>query len=121
MSLEAFYASVDGDYDGVKGRLLTDERITKFVKLFFGDTTYDTLVSTLDAGDLKEAFRAAHTMKGVANDLGLRRIAGPASELADALRPNDEGVPAAPEKAPELMEQVTAAYTEAVEAKALLD
>lgn len=121
MSLEAFYSSVDGDYEGVKARLLTDERILKFVNLFFADPTYETLVSTLEAGDMKEAFRAAHTMKGVARDLGLTKLADPASDLADALRPNDEGIPACPEKAEALMAQVSVAYEQALDAKGLLD
>ncbi len=121
MPLEVFYASIDGDYDGVKARLLTDERITKFVNLFFEDPTYENLVASLDSGNLKEAFRAAHTLKGVARDLGLTKLADPASELADALRPDDAGVPAHPENADELMVEVSAAYKQAVEARGLID
>ena len=121
MSLEVFYASVDGDYDGVKSRLLTEERISKCVNLFFSDPTYQNLVANLDSGNMKEAFRAAHTLKGVTRDLGLTRIADPASELADALRPDENGNPAHPEKANEIMTEVSAAYKKAVEARSLLD
>lgn len=121
MSLEVFYASVDGDYDGVKSRRLTEERISKFVNLFFSDSTYQNLVANLDSGNLKEAFRAAHTLKGVARDLGLTRIADPASELADALRPDENDNPAHPEKANEIMAEVSVAYKQAVEARSLLD
>lgn len=121
MSLEVFYSSVDGDYEGVKSRLLTEERILKFVNLFFDDPTYQNLVANLDSGNLKEAFRAAHTLKGVARDLGLTQIADPASELADALRPNEAGDPACPERADEIMVRVSSAYKKAVESRGLLD
>lgn len=35
MSLEIAYAAMGGDLETVRGRLLTDERIEKFAKIFF--------------------------------------------------------------------------------------
>lgn len=121
MSLEAFYEAVNGDLAGVKSRLLTDERVAKFVGIFFDDPTYSTLLQTMQDGDLPEAFRAAHTLKGVSRDLGFTEISEPATKLADALRPDDSGNPAALEQAPDLLEQVIAAYNRTLDAKGLLD
>ncbi len=120
MSLAAFYETVNGDYEGVKSRLISDERIEKFVGIFFDDPTYETLVKALGEQNMQDAFRAAHTLKGISRDLGLTEIAEPAVELADALRPDDNGVPAAPERADELLAQVAAAYQHVVEARALI-
>ena len=70
MSLEIAYAAMGGDLETVRGRLLTDERIEKFAKIFLQDTSMQTLESALEAGDLPEAYRGAHTLKGVSRDLG---------------------------------------------------
>lgn len=34
-TIETCYAVIGGDLDGVRGRLLTDERIVKFLTIFF--------------------------------------------------------------------------------------
>lgn len=118
MSLETFYEAVGGDLEDVRGRLLSDERIEKFVKIFLADTTYSQLLESHDAGDKQTEFRAAHTLKGTSADMGLTRIQKPAHDLADALRPNDAGEPTAPELVDDLEAQVTAAYNEVVAAAA---
>lgn len=112
MSLEAFYETIGGDLAGVRGRLQTDERIERFVRFFLADEAYPQLIAAADAGDLPAEFRAAHTLKGTGRDMGFTRLAEPAAELAEALRPGEDGAPAAPERAPELLAQVTQAYEE---------
>lgn len=113
MTLEEFYTAVGGDLASVRGRLVNDDRISKFLGIFFQDPTYNTLVETYSAGDLEGAFRAAHTLKGIGRDLGLVSISEPASELADMLRPNADGVPSDPDSAPPKYEQVKEAYDSA--------
>ena len=71
MSLEIAYAAMGGDLETVRGRLLTDERIEKFAKIFLQDTSMQTLESALEAGDLPEAYRGAHTLKGLEPRFGL--------------------------------------------------
>lgn len=116
MTLEEYYAAIGGDFNGVRGRLMSDERISKFLEMFFEDDTYQSLLDSYAAGDLKTAFRAAHTLKGTGRDLGLDSIADPAARLADALRPDDAGNPKAPQDAPALLEEVRAAYDNAISA-----
>lgn len=120
MALEEFYAACGGDYAGVKGRLLTDERITKFLGIYFADPTYESLITSLAEQDLQTAFRAAHTMKGTSRDLGLTQIADAATELADALRPDDEGNPHDLGSVSSLVERVNDAFAKLEEAKPLL-
>lgn len=117
MSLESFYEAVGGDLEDVRGRLQSDERIEKFVKLFLADTSYDLLMESHASGDQKTEFRAAHTLKGTSSDMGLTSIYEPAHKLADALRPNENDEPTAPELVDDLEAQVTEAYN-AVQAAA---
>lgn len=112
MALEEFYAAVGGDLEDVRGRMQSDERVEKFARLFLMDDAYPLLISSHESGDLPTEFRAAHTLKGTSRDMGFMRLFEPANKLADALRPGEDGNPAAPHLAPELLEQVTAAYEE---------
>lgn len=48
----------------------TNERIAKFVTMFADDASYATLIDNMAAENWDEAFRAAHTLKGTARDMG---------------------------------------------------
>lgn len=120
MSLEIAYAAMGGDLETVRGRLLTDERIEKFAKLFLQDESMQNLEAALEAGNMAEAFRAAHTLKGVSRDLGFTALYDAACEMSDALRPDSDGVPAAPEQAPELLGTMREAYQTVVDAIAII-
>ena len=89
MSLEIAYAAMGGDLETVRGRLLTDERIEKFAKIFLQDTSMQTLESALEAGDLPEAYRGAHTLKGVSRDLGFTPLFEAAAALSDVCLPGN--------------------------------
>lgn len=115
MSLEIAYAAMGGDLETVRGRLLTDERIEKFAKIFLQDTSMQTLESALEAGDLPEA-----TLKGVSRDLGFTPLFEAAAALSDALRLDDAGVPANVAAVPELMPAVRDAYATVVDAIAII-
>lgn len=116
MSLESMYGALGENLADVRARLQSDARIEKYVKIFLADSTYAQLVESMAEGDLQTAFRAAHTLKGTSRDIGLMSIHAPAFKLADALRPGPDGVPADPDAAPALAEEVTEAYTKLVEA-----
>ena len=119
MSLEIAYAAMGGDLETVRGRLLTDERIEKFAKIFLQDTSMQTLESALEAGDLPEAYRGAHTLKGVSRDLGFTPLFEAAAALSDA-HLDDAGVPANMEAVPELMPAVRDAYALVVDSIAII-
>lgn len=110
MSLESCYEQFGGDLEGVRGRLLTDERIKKFMSIFLKDTSYQLLLDSWESGDIAEAFRAAHTMKGTGRDLGFMPLYEASAALADALRLDESGTPANRDAAPALLEQTKQAY-----------
>lgn len=86
MTVEKFYEHIGGDYVGTKARLMTDERIARFVKKFPSDGSYQLLLDSLETGNVQEAFRAAHTIKGVAQNLGFTTLFTVAEDVTEVLR-----------------------------------
>lgn len=121
MALETFYAQIDGDLDDVRRRLLADERIEKFVRIFAADETYADLERAFAEGKADIAFRAAHTLKGMGRDLGFTGLSERASDLTEALRADDSGAYGDMEAAAELHARVREAYDDIMSAMPLLD
>ncbi|MGN0239855.1 MAG: Hpt domain-containing protein [Paludibacteraceae bacterium] len=90
MTLLEFYAQVGGDYVEAQRRLMKDERIIKYLNLMAQDTTMNDLKEAVAMGNKENAFRAAHTLKGIAGNLALTRFAAAASALCEQLRPLKE-------------------------------
>lgn len=120
MSLDIAYAAMGGDLETVRSRLLTDERIEKFAKIFLQDTSMQTLEDAWAAGDISEAFRGAHTLKGVSRDLGFTPLYEASCALSDALRLNDAGEAANLDAVPELLPAVRDAYALVVDSIAII-
>ncbi len=85
MTMEKFYQEVGGSFEKTLSRLPSEAMIRKFVLKFPADPTYDQLEAALPGGD-ETAFRAAHTLKGVAQNLGLDRLYESAAALTEDLR-----------------------------------
>lgn len=79
-----------GDYDDVISRLRTDDRVKKFLVKLLSDPSYSQLCAALEAKNAEEAFRAAHTLKGVCKNLSLSGLAYSTSNLTEALRGKTE-------------------------------
>ena len=89
MTLEAFYQAAGGDMAATAARLGGEDRLERFLRMLAGDDTFDMLQAAMSAGDVQRAFRAAHTMKGLAANMGLVRLQESASALTEALRSGD--------------------------------
>lgn len=87
--IETLYQIAGGDYAGVIGRLRTNDRVAKFVTMFADDASYSNLVNNMADENWDEAFRAAHTLKGVSRDMGFIDLSDYASEITEALRASD--------------------------------
>ena len=79
-----------GNYEEAARLLSSDERIIKYLKILQRDANYSALCEAIDQNDLKTAFRASHTLKGIALNLSLTSLADSAGELTETLR---SGVP----------------------------
>ena len=110
MTLQECYAALEGDYQGVLGRLTSERMVQKFALKFLNDGSYQLLISSMEEGNYEEAFRAAHTIKGVCQNLAFTHLAQSSSALTEALR---SGM--SPE-APGLLEKVKADYQRTVSA-----
>ena len=86
MTLQECYAALEGDYQGVLGRLTSERMVQKFVLKFLNDGSYDLLLRSMAEENWQEAFRAAHTIKGVCQNLDSTRLYRSSSQLSEALR-----------------------------------
>ena len=86
MTLKEFYAAVGGDYDATLNRIPKESMVLRFVKKYADDKTYAQLTEAVKAQDWETAFRASHTLKGVALNLGLGSLAHASSQMTEALR-----------------------------------
>lgn len=110
MTLKECYAALDGDYEEAMGRLRSERLVQKFVLKFLDDGSFDLLCRSMEAGDQPEAFRAAHTIKGVCQNLSFTMLGRSSSALSEALRGGYT-----PE-ADALAEQVKAEYQQTAQA-----
>ncbi len=114
MTLSECYDAMGGNYDEVMSRLRKEERVEKFMLKFPGDKSYENLMNAMEAGDQEEAFRAAHSIKGVSQNLGLLKLYESSQELTEAIRPG-QGELSGP-RIPSLLSQVTEDYKRTVNA-----
>lgn len=121
MTLESCYAMMGGNLDEVRGRLRSDERVAKFVSMFPRDETFATLERAMAEQSWPEAFRAAHTLKGVSRDLGFTTLFEASDKLADVLRPAKDGNAVDEGAAVALADEVSKAYRLTLDALATID
>lgn len=86
MRLKECYDAFGGDYDSVKERILKEEMIEKFLIKFLSEPSYENLCHSLEQENYEEAFRAAHSMKGVCANLGFGELEKGSSDLTEYLR-----------------------------------
>ncbi|MBO4435272.1 MAG: Hpt domain-containing protein [Fibrobacter sp.] len=73
------------------GRCFGNEALfLKLVATIPGEGNFDKLKNALDAGDLENAFLAAHALKGVLGNLSLTPIYAPVVEITELLRSNTD-------------------------------
>lgn len=115
MTLEEFYARIGGNYQETLRRLPSEKMIRKFVGKYVADPSYQELDAALAKKDWEAAFRAAHTLKGVAQNLGLDQLQRVSSALTEALRGGK------PLTEPALLEAVKVEQARTLEALSELD
>lgn len=86
MTLKQLYNSIVGDYDDVVKRLISEELVSRFVVKFVADDSFSVLNEGMRERDAEKAFRGAHTLKGVAQNLGFTALGKSAAELTEVLR-----------------------------------
>lgn len=115
MNLVECFDTFCGDYNAVMGRLMTEDRVKKFLKMFTADKSFDILCDSLNSGDYESAFRAAHTLKGTCANLSITKLFNSVSAITEALRGGVNN------GADELLPQVAADYELTIDAINCLD
>ena len=102
--------SLGMDLDQTLARFVGNEALLlKFLKRFLEDKTYGQLTQALAERDAEAGFHAAHTLKGVAGNLGLGGVFNAISPMVEALRS------ANPDSAGAMFEEVAAQYALAIQ------
>ena len=86
MTLKEFYEQIDGSYEDTLHRLPSEALVHRFVLKYPADPSFAQLREAVAAADWESAFRAAHTLKGVAQNLGFDALYRAASALTEHLR-----------------------------------
>lgn len=110
MTLQEFYTVVGGDYQDALNRMMMESMLRKFLAKFPSDPSFTLLEQSLQNGNREEAFRAAHTIKGLCLNLGFGKLYTSSNILTEALRD------AMPPNANELFDTVKADYLLTVDA-----
>lgn len=87
MTIKECYEAFGGNYTETIGRMGSERLVQKFALKFLTDPSFDTLCGAMDKADCQEAFRAAHTLKGVCLNLGFNHLGKISGQLTEALRP----------------------------------
>lgn len=90
MTVEECYIKMGGDYADVTSRLRTDERIKRFLLKVVDDASFNNLCENLASHNIEEAFRAAHTLKGVCSNLSITMLYRSACAITEVLRGKTE-------------------------------
>ena len=110
MTLKEFYDKLAGDIDGTVARLGSEAFAEKFVIRLLNDDSFKILNDSLEKKDFDEAFRGAHTLKGLCLTLGFSKLAKSGSDITEALRAGKHG------EAQEMMAAVSKDYSETISA-----
>ena len=86
MTMQECYKAIGGNYEAVLGCLHSEALIQKFTLKFLEDQSYLQLKQALENKNYEEAFRAAHTIKGICQNLNFTRLLESSSEMSEALR-----------------------------------
>lgn len=86
MTVQECYESMGSDFEGVLGRMGSEAMVKRFALKFLDDPSYGNLVKAVEEQNAEEAFRVAHTLKGICLNLGLDRLYKVSACLTEKLR-----------------------------------
>lgn len=86
MNVKDCYDALGADYESVLRRLSQEDRVKRFLLKFAQDQSFAALCRALEEENFQEAFRMAHSLKGVCMNLGLTPLLSSSQALTDDLR-----------------------------------
>ncbi len=89
MTLRELYQAIDGDYDQAISVLRLEKLIDKHIRKLPENGVMEGLLAAGQSMDPTQLFDAAHAMKGVCANLGLKRLVEAVSEITEEFRPGN--------------------------------
>lgn len=86
MTIQECYNLLKGSYGDAINRLMNDRLVERFMLMFEKDESIQNLNKAVEEGVQKDAFRAVHSLKGVAGNLAFTQLQKSASALTEQLR-----------------------------------
>ena len=86
LTLQECYVKIGGDYNDILHRFMNENMVRKFVLKFPQDNNMALFEESWAKKDYETAFRAMHTLKGVAVNLGFTALYNVSSALTEKLR-----------------------------------
>lgn len=86
MTIQECYEKLDGNYNEAVSRLINPTLVLRFALKFLNDTSFQELADHLAKDNTEEAFRSAHTLKGVCGNLAFTRLLKSSTEITELLR-----------------------------------
>lgn len=86
MTVKEVYETLNEDYGEVFDRIGNDRFINKYLKKFITEDYNMGLVKAYDVKDWDEIYRMVHTMKGLALNLGLARLASITTAMCSVIK-----------------------------------
>ncbi len=87
MKLSEFYSTIGQNYQEMLDRMIgKEELLKKFLKKYPTDRSFGIFETAVASGDVEQIFRAAHTLKGVSANLGLKPIVDIITPLVESTR-----------------------------------
>ena len=111
MTMRECYEAIGGNYEDVLGRLRSEALIQRFTLKFLEDPSYLQLKQALENKNYEDAFRSAHTLKGICQNLSFDRLYEVSNELTELLRDRTGAQPGISKA----MEKVTEVYERMIE------
>lgn len=110
MTIKECYEQLGQNYEEVLDRLGSEVILKKFVIKFLDDPSFQMLEDGLKEKNADQAFRAAHTIKGICLNLGFDKLYQASSDLTEQLWGKDTV-----EETDDLFLKVKEQYTKLVE------
>ncbi len=86
MMIKEVYEKIGGDYEGILGRLRSDDMIQRFLLKFLNEKSYEELLVAAEANNVEEAILSAHKLKGVTANLSFTKLFESLNALLTDLR-----------------------------------
>ena len=87
--IQEFYEKINGNYEVALSRMQNDERIKKYLNFFLMDESYKVLEEGINSNDCEAAFRGAHTLKGVCQNMAFTALSTVVEQITEELRAKD--------------------------------